>query len=142
MNKNGKVTAVAPGTAQIEARAKDGSGLKQICKITVKQYATGVTLTAPQTDIIQGSSITLTTGLAPATATGGKNVTYTYTSSDSNIAVVDSNGKVTAVAPGTAVITVKAEGAAYNKTVTSKVTINITPNGTGNDVSGSALVVQ
>lgn len=142
VNKKGKVTAVAPGTAQIEARAKDGSGLKQICKITVKQYATGVTLTAPKTDIMQGSSITLTTGLAPATATGGKNVTYTYTSSDSNIAVVDSNGKVTAVAPGTAVITVKAEGAAYNKTVTSQVTINVTPNGTGNDVSGSALVVQ
>lgn len=142
VSKDGKVTAVAPGTAVIEVLAKDGSGLKQRCTITVMQYATGVTLTAPQTSIVQGGKMSLAAKLAPATATGGKKVTYTYTSSDNNVATVDKNGTVTAVAPGTAVITVSVDGAAYNKTITSQVTINVTADSTSKDVSQSAIAVQ
>lgn len=38
MNSRGKVTAKSPGTATITCTAKDGSGKKATCKITVRKY--------------------------------------------------------------------------------------------------------
>ena len=66
---------------------------------------TGVTLNKTSTEIIVGKNETLTATVAPDDAT---DKTVTWTSSDESIATVDENGKVTAVAEGTATITAQA----------------------------------
>jgi len=63
---------------------------------------TGVTLNKISTEIIVGNNETLTATVAPDDAT---DKTVTWTTSDESIATVDENGKVTAVAEGTATIT-------------------------------------
>ena len=53
-----------------------------------------------------GESTTLKAVLSPRSGTG--TMTFTWSSSDSSVATVDTSGKITAVAPGTAVITATA----------------------------------
>ena len=55
--------------------------------------------------LTEGESLTLTATVAPEDAT---DKTVTWSSSDKGVATVDNNGKVTAVAAGTAIITAKA----------------------------------
>ena len=72
-------------------------------------------------------------GLSPATASIGiderlnltttktpayKQVNLVYTSSDTSVATVDSNGSVVGISPGTATITVSAEGLSATSTIT------------------------
>lgn len=79
---------------------------------------TGVTLNKTSTSIEKGSSETLTATVAPADAT---NKSVTWSSDQPGIASVDQTGKVTAVAAGTATITVStADG---NKTAACQVTV-------------------
>ena len=90
---------------------------------------TGVTLDKHKDTITKNNGTTqLTATIKPENA-GNKNVTWT--SSDTNIAIVDRNGKVTAVANGTAIITVTTEDG--GKTDTCEVTVKISSdNNTGN----------
>lgn len=64
---------------------------------------TGVVLTPSTVDLAVGGTQQLTATVSPANAT---NSSVTYASSDTSIATVDSSGLVTAVAAGTATITV------------------------------------
>src|SRR5690606_40030711 len=72
---------------------------------------------AEQTNVLESYELTVWLTLSETT---NKNVTWT--SSDDGIAAVDHTGKVTAIAEGTAVITVTTEDG--NKTATSVVTIS------------------
>ena len=119
----GLVTGVKAGEVTITAKAGDKSAT---CTVTVTAAATepevvpvtGVTLnqTAVTLDIDQ--SITLTATVAPENAT---NKAVTWASDKTDIATVDANGKVTAVAAGTASITVTtADG---DKSTTCTVTV-------------------
>ena len=120
----GVVTGVKAGEVTITAKAGDKSAT---CTVTVTAAATepevvpvtGVTLnqTAVTLDIDQ--SITLTATVAPENAT---NKAVTWASDKTDIATVDANGKVTAVAAGTANITVTT--ADDGKTATCAVTVN------------------
>jgi len=103
VDENGKVTAVAAGTATIKATANDGSEVFGSCAVTVSLVAvTSITLNKTTTKITVGGTETLSvTSVSPANAT---DKTYTWSSSDETIATVDANGKVTAVAVGTATI--------------------------------------
>ena len=67
-----------------------------------------------------GETSQIKTTVTPADAANTK---VTYKSSDTNVATVDANGKITAVANGTATITVTTEDGA--KTATVKVTVSI-----------------
>lgn len=67
---------------------------------------TGVSLNKSATTIVVGETETLTATVAPADA-GNKNVSWS--SSNTSVATVDSDGLVTAVAQGTATITVTTE---------------------------------
>ena len=91
-------------------------------KITPETVAvTGVTFdktTAKLTE--KGQTVQLTATVAPENATN-KNVSYA--TSNENVATVDANGKVTAVANGTATIKVTTEDG--NKTATCTVTVEI-----------------
>ncbi|MBR4455918.1 MAG: Ig-like domain-containing protein [Solobacterium sp.] len=99
---DGVVTAVGGGTAIISAKTSDGNYEAQ-CEVTVNVPVSGVSLNKETLTLDAGASETLTATVLPENATN-KNVTWS--SSDTGVATVDSAGKVTAVAAGTANITV------------------------------------
>ena len=116
VDANGKVTAVAEGTATITAKAGDKTAT---CSVTVKKNTVAVesvTLDKSSLELTEGETATLTATVKPDNAT---NKTVTWTSSSSSIATVDQNGKITAVSEGTATITAKAG----DKTATCSVTV-------------------
>lgn len=112
---SGKITAVAPGTAIITA--KTANGKTAVCTVTVS-YANATSVSLNKTNMIltKGNTENLTATVSPSNA----NPSVTWSSSNTKVATV-SNGKVTAVTPGTATITVKS---ASGKTATCKVTVN------------------
>lgn len=65
---------------------------------------TGISLSATSLSMKVGESAAITASVTPSNAA---NKTLTFTSSDASVAKVESNGKVTALKPGTAKITVK-----------------------------------
>jgi uncharacterized repeat protein (TIGR02543 family) len=99
---------------------------------------TGVILNKDTLSLTVGGEETLTATVAPAEATN-KNVTWS--SSDNTIATVDTNGKVKAVAIGTATITVTTEDGSYTATcdvtVTTAVIYTVTLSNGGNGATGS-----
>lgn len=100
--EDGKVEAIAPGTAIITAATSNG--LTATCTVTVdaKEIAVaGISLDITEKTLTEGDSFTLTATVEPADAS---DKTVTWTSSDASVATV-ADGVVTAVAPGAAVIT-------------------------------------
>ena len=122
VDQNGVVRGVDAGAngreATITVTSKD-SGVSATCVVRVTKNVVGVELDCTYKRIVAGKSFQLTATVIPADATN-KNVIWT--SSDSAIATVDNNGKVTAVAGGTAVITVTTEQNGYTATCVVKVT--------------------
>ena len=102
VDSNGKVIAVATGSATISAKAGDKEAT---CSITVTIPVETVTLNKTELTIILGQKETLVATVKPDDAT---NKTVTWTSSNTQVATVDANGKVSSVAAGTATITAKA----------------------------------
>ncbi|MDO5122380.1 MAG: Ig-like domain-containing protein, partial [Erysipelotrichaceae bacterium] len=104
VDSTGKVTAVGKGTAVITVSTEDGN-FTATCDVTVEEHiaVTGVTLDHAELTLEKGTDAQLTATVEPADA---DNKAVTWTSSDTNVAAVDSTGKVTAVGKGTAVITV------------------------------------
>ena len=92
------------------------------------QLVTGITLT-PDSAILtnKGETVQLTATVTPENA-ADKSVTWA--SSNTNVATVDANGKVTAVANGTCTITVTLTDG--GKTATSTITVTIPSDDTGN----------
>lgn len=96
--------------------------LKAETKVTVTTNVEGITLDKTEGVLTVGNTVTVTATVIPDTAT---NTSVTWTSSDEAIATVDSEGKITAVAPGTATITATSDSnpdasAAYAVTVQAK----------------------
>ena len=81
---------------------------------------TGLTLSQAEATLVEGESLTLTATVAPEDAT---DKTVTWSSSDKSVATVDNNGKVTAVAAGTATITAKAGDKSATCVVTVKASV-------------------
>lgn len=108
VNSSGNVTAMAPGTATITVTTEDGNKTAT-CAVTVAAATvpvTGVTLSQSQARLYYNgtpNTLALTATVAPDNAT---NKVVAWTSSNSAVATVDGSGNVTAVAPGTANITV------------------------------------
>ena len=120
---SGKVTAVSPGAAVITVTTNDG-GYKATCTVTVTQNAvkvTGVTLDKTQASLSQGESVTLAATVVPSNATD-KGVKWA--TSNTSVATV-SNGKVTAVSPGTAIITVTTDDGGFTSQCEVTVTSNV-----------------
>ena len=102
VDANGLVTAVEAGTADITVSVPD-TELTSTCKVTVTVPVEGVQAPDEMQLTINGTaSKEIGAKLVPEDATGVKLV---YESSDENIATVDENGVVTAVANGECVIT-------------------------------------
>ncbi len=105
VDKNGKVTAVEPGDCVITATSQD-SGVTARCSLTVTQPITGISLNTNAKTILAGEKFVIIPTIEPLDA-DNKNVTYT--SSDTSVATVDSDGIVTGVRGGKTVIIVKTE---------------------------------
>lgn len=126
VDNNGEVTAVGPGTATITATANDGSGKAASCRITVNEpytppaivHVTGISLDRETATIQKGSILQLSATVTPSNA---DDKTVRWESSNTDVATVDDNGKVTAIAPGTATITVTTTD--QRKTATCSVTV-------------------
>lgn len=126
VDNNGEVTAVGPGTATITATANDGSGKAASCRITVNEpytppaivHITGISLDRETATIQKGSILQLSATVTPSNA---DDKTVRWESSNTDVATVDDNGKVTAIAPGTATITVTTTD--QRKTATCSVTV-------------------
>ena len=121
---NGKVTAVSAGTATITAKTTNGK--TATCSVTVKAAdvaVTDVTLNKTTLSLEIGKSETLTATVLPSNAT---EKAITWVSNNTKVATV-ANGKVTAVAAGTATITAKTTN---GKTAICQVTVknNANPN--------------
>lgn len=135
----GEVTAVAAGDATITA-AVDGTALSAACRITVLSAIESIELNYTALSLRPDGTAQLTYTVAPEEALADD---VTYTSSDEAVAAVDAEGNVTAVADGTATITVEVNGvtAECEVTVSTKVTNTTSAtnnsNGAASNNSGS-----
>ena len=118
------MTAVKKGTAVI--RAKVGKKTYQ-CKVTVKQRATSVSLNKNSYFMIPGKTWTPKVTVKPSNANDKR---IQWSSSNKSIARVDSKGKITAVANGTAVITAMAKDGSKKKAIC---TIYVLKGGSGTE---------
>ncbi|WP_418800869.1 Ig-like domain-containing protein [Porphyromonas sp.] len=111
VDANGLVKAVAEGTANIIAKV---GNLTAKSVITVSNSAPDVTLTVnkPTLTIEKGKTAQIDYTVTPA------NTRVTFVSDKTNIATVNATGLVTAVAAGSATITVAAAGQAAQVAVT------------------------
>ena len=103
INAQGKVTAVAEGTAIITATSVNGKTAQ--CAVVVSKKAnpvTAIALNKTTLRLSEDENETLSVNYTPADADGRS---VTWTTSNGNVATVDAQGKVTAVAEGTAIIT-------------------------------------
>ena len=122
VSSSGKVSAKAAGTATITVTTKDGSKTAK-CTVTVKNEpikVTGVSLNRSQITLFAGKSENLTAAVKPSNAA---NKGITWQSSNTNVATVDSGGRITARAEGTATITVKTN----DNGKTAKCTVTVKP---------------
>lgn len=116
---------------------KDGNRYYQVCGCGDKRYTDtipvlGVTLDKQTMNLTAGSTGSLTATINPADAA---NKSLTWTSDNTAVATVNENGVVTAVAEGTAKITVKtADG---EKTAVCTVTVTAKTSGSSSSSSSS-----
>ena len=103
VDNEGNITAVGVGEAVITVKTVDGNKTAQ-CRVTVKGIAvTGVSLNKNETTMTIGNTEKLTATINPSNAT---NKAVTWESTNTNVATVDSTGKITAVGVGEATIRV------------------------------------
>ena len=113
VSATGLVTAKKNGTVTVTARMYNGT--KATIKIKVKKVPTSVTVKAGRTTLGLGETTTATISLSKGSAGS-----WTFSTSDANVVTVDEKGIITAVAVGTATVTVKT----YNgKKSTVKITV-------------------
>lgn len=105
---NGSVRAKSAGVTDITAAAADGSGVKAVCRVTVKaaDIKAGSVKISGNKRVAAGTSFQLKETVSPSNTT---NKAVSWTSSNKSVAVVSSSGKVTTKSPGKAVITAKAK---------------------------------
>ena len=101
VDANGKVTAKSAGSCSIYATSTDDSSKKGECKLTVSNKE--LSISPSKQSLYVGQSFTISYSATPT-------ATATFASSNTSVATVDANGKVTAKAKGTANMTVSANG--------------------------------
>ena len=111
-NNNVKHIVILGGTGVVSQAVEDNVNAK------IKVNVTSISLNKNSETFTVGSSDTIIATVSPLNAT---NQSVTWSSSNSSVATVDSNGKVTAVSVGTAIITAKTVDG--NKTNTCNVVV-------------------
>ncbi len=125
VNSNGTVSAIAGGKATVTATTVSG-GHTASCVFSVLEEPTGIELDYNVRNMYIGQVATITPYVLPETATSRD---VTWSSSNSKIVTVSSNGMVTALSRGTAIVTAKTVSGNY--TATCAITVGDKVNVTG-----------
>ena len=112
VNSKGIVKTKNKGTCKIYAKAKDGSGKKDYCKVIVKQPVEKVDINYRSATLNKGNSLKLKAYVYPSSANNKKIKWY---STNSKIATVDSKGIVKTKSKGTCKIYAKAKDGSGKK---------------------------
>ena len=104
IDNNGKATARSSGSVIITAKSSNGVVATATVTVASDPKAQTITLNKQNLSLQKGQTETLVATITPSTV---KNEKITWSSSNTKVAVVDSNGKVKAVGDGTAAITAK-----------------------------------
>ena len=118
VDENGVIRGVAKGKATITCTAKDGSGKKATCAVTVKIPVYSITLNRAAATMTKGKVFQLKATIEPSLA---DNKAVTWKSSNTAVVTVDSTGRMTGVGKGTTVVTCTAKDGSGVK-ATCKVT--------------------
>lgn len=122
VSADGLVTALSLGSTLITATSIDGTNISASCLITVNPtLVNSVVVTPASADLTQGETIQLNCSVLPENATN-KNVVWT--SSDTNVATVSTDGIVTAVNLGSATITATS---ADGSNISASCMVNVNP---------------
>ncbi|MBQ8799739.1 MAG: Ig-like domain-containing protein [Lachnospiraceae bacterium] len=105
VDQKGRIKGISLGYATITAVALDGSDAEATCEIRVVTEVTGMTMNYTSITLIQGNTFQLDAAIRPADATYN---TPAWESDNPDIAMVDDDGIVTAISPGTAWVTASA----------------------------------
>ena len=100
VDSNGLVQAVGTGNATILCKTLDG-GVTAMCNVYVKQPVTSVVLNTSEATVRKGQIFWLNATALPESA---DNKIVTWSSTDTKLATVDKDGKVTALNPGVVTI--------------------------------------
>lgn len=101
VDEKGRITGVDYGFATIYAEAADDSGAFATCEVRVVREVTAIKFNHTTLTLIQGESAALQTTIQPSNASYQ---TVTFSSSDESVAVVDEEGMITALSPGSVMI--------------------------------------
>ena len=108
VSSDGTVIALKAGTATITATSTENPSIKATCMITVKEeekpqppVLEGLTINLTECRLEEGESVKLSVTASPADANGE----VVWSSSDTAVATVSADGRVTALKAGTATIT-------------------------------------
>lgn len=95
---------LANGTYAVTAAFTDGTAVTTLTvSVSEARSVTGVTLDCSNAKVTVGKTLKLTAAVIPSDAA---NQNLIWSSSDTSIAVVDANGKVTGIKAGSVIITV------------------------------------
>ena len=130
------ITARGAGTAYLHFTSKDNPDTSITIQVNVTQRANGIELSTQKISMIAGDTYTLSATVSPATT---NNQEVTWTSGDTGIVTVDANGKLTAVAPGTAVITCTSKDIPGNVYAQCNVTVQEAVEGIHIDITEKEL---
>ncbi|WP_313134536.1 Ig-like domain-containing protein [Anaerocolumna sp.] len=121
VDSKGLITARGAGQAIVMVKTEDGA-YYSTCTITVRQKATGIKFDVDNLELNVGQTYTIELTVTPSNST---ELGLVWDTTDSKVATVDEKGKITAKAPGKAVIFVRT---AYGAAIYCNVTVVQQPN--------------
>lgn len=110
VDASGLISAKNPGTCTVTTQSTDGTGLVATCLITVIKNATSVKLDVNSVELNVGENYQLDAKVEPANSTAS----LFYESSNTKVAIVSSNGKITAKGKGNCVVFAKTGTGIYD----------------------------
>lgn len=140
VSSSGLVSALAPGTAQLTATI---GGVSGSATVTVAAVAVAsVAVTPGSASVVTGGTVQLTASAKDAAGNVLTGRAVTWTSGTPAVATIDANGLVTAVSPGTSVMTASIGGVTATATITvtavAVASVTVTPNG-GSVTAGATM---
>ena len=106
VDEYGKITGVDYGYATIRVEVDDDYGAYATCEVRVVREVSSIRLNHNVLTIIQGQTASIIADVKPSNAT---HTEATFTSDDESVAVIDEDGTITALTPGTTWIWAKAK---------------------------------
>lgn len=123
VDDNGNVTGISAGTVTITVAAAKDSSIKDSIEITVGNHVTGITIDETQIELLADSALgygQVNYKIIPENAYCQDVVVQ---SSDENVVVADVDGKIRAVSPGSATITIFSVDKACTQKATCQVIV-------------------